>query len=377
MRVATRSIPLVDLRAQFQAIRAEVLAEIEAVLDGMELTLGPNTRAFEQEFAAYCGVRHCITVGNGTDALHVALRACGIGPGDEVITVPNTFVATVEAIELAGARAVLVDIDPRTGNMDPARAAAAITPETRALLPVHLYGHPAEMEPLLALAARHGLRVIEDACQAHGARYRGKRAGALGDLGCFSFYCSKNLGAYGEGGAVITDDDDLAARVRLLRNHGSTEKYRHDTFGFNARPDEIQAAILRVKLRHLDGWNERRRALAARYDAGLAGLGLGTPETVAWAAPVFHIYAVQTPEREALLTWLRERGIGAAIHYPVPVHLQPGYGHVRRAGGLDGAERWSGETLSLPLYPEMTEDDVDYVIDAVRAFVARTAAGAG
>jgi dTDP-4-amino-4,6-dideoxygalactose transaminase len=368
MSVAMRSIPLVDLRAQLAPLREELLCEIGQVLDSMELLLGPNTRSFEDEFAAYCGVRHGIAVSNGTDALHLALRAAGIGPGDEVVTVPNTFAATVEAIELAGARASLVDIDPATGNLDPARLQSALTPNTRAIIPVHLHGHPADADGIRVVADQRGLRVIEDACQAHGARYKDRPVGSLGDLACYSFYYSKNLGAYGEGGAVVTDDPDLAERVRLLRSHGSPEKYVHTSFGVNARPDEIQSAILRVKLRHLDEWNERRRRIAARYSSALAHV-VETPTPAAWATPVFHIYAIRTPNRDRLLDTLRQRGIGAAVHYPIPIHHQPAYRHVRLdPGGLEHAERWCRETLSLPIYPELTDDDVDYVIDAVYQF---------
>lgn len=368
MSVAMRSIPLVDLRAQLEPLREEILCEIGQVLDSMELLLGPNTRSFEDEFAAYCGVRHGIAVSNGTDALHLALRAAGIGPGDEVVTVPNTFAATVEAIELAGARASLVDIDPATGNLDPARLQSALTPNTRAIIPVHLHGHPADADGIRAVAGERGLRVIEDACQAHGARYKDRPVGSLGDLACYSFYYSKNLGAYGEGGAVVTDDPDLAERVRLLRSHGSPEKYVHTSFGVNARPDEIQSAILRVKLRHLDEWNERRRRIAARYSSALAHV-VETPTPAAWATPVFHIYAIRTPNRDRLLDTLRQRGIGAAVHYPIPIHHQPAYRHVRLdPRGLEHAERWCRETLSLPIYPELTDDDVDYVIDAVYQF---------
>lgn len=371
MSVATRSIPLVDLRAQYQALRDELLPEIEAVLEGMQLLLGPNTRAFERDFAAYCGANHALTVSNGTDALHVALRACGIGGGDEVITVANTFVATVEAIEMSGARAVLVDIDPRTGTLDPDQVEAAISPRTRAVLPVHLYGHPADLDPLLEIARRHNLRLIEDTAQAHGAEYRGRRLGGIGDIGCFSFYYSKNLGAYGEGGGVVTSDSDLAERMRLLRDHGSPEKYRHSTFGFNARGDELQSAVLKVKLRYLDGWNARRRELAAFYTDGLADLDLRPPFTADWATPVFHLYAIHTPRRDALLDHLRSRGIGAGIHYPIPIHQQEGYRHVIIGpGGLANAERWAAETLSLPIYPELSDDDAGYVVETVREFFA-------
>jgi dTDP-4-amino-4,6-dideoxygalactose transaminase len=369
MTTITRSIPLVDLRAQYRTIREEVLSEVEQTFEGMQLILGPKLSAFETAFASFCGARHAIGVKNGTDALHVAIRACGIGPGDEVITVGNTFVATAVAVELAGATPVLVDPDPSIGNLDPSKVEAAITPRTRALLPVHLYGHPADMDPLVDIAQRHHLRVIEDACQAHGAEYRGRRAGTLGDIACFSFYPGKNLGAYGEGGAVVTDDDELAERMRLIRNVGSREKYHHTTFGFNARLDELQAAILQVKLGHLDDWNERRRALAEQYTAELRDLPLETPIVADWATPVFHLYQVRTNRRDALLEWLKERGIGAQIHYPIPIHLQEGFRHLApKDWDLPVAERWARETVSLPIYPELSADDQAYVIAAVRAF---------
>jgi dTDP-4-amino-4,6-dideoxygalactose transaminase len=359
------------LRAQYQTLRDELLPEIDALLSDSEIVLGPRTRSFEDEFAAYCGVQHCVALDNGTSALHLALRACEIGQGDEVITVPNTFVATVEAIQLAGAQAVLVDVDPRIGNLDPARLEEAITPMTRAVLPVHLHGHPAEMNPIVDLARRYGLRVIEDACQAHGAEYQGRRVGSLADIACFSFYCSKNLGAFGEAGAVVTDDAELADRVRLLRNHSSSEKYRHSNFGLNGRPDELQCSVLRLKLPYLDAWNERRMQLAQRYTAALAGLDLELPSMADWARPVFHIYAMRTPHRDELLTWLRARGVQAAIHYPVPIHFQPAYGHLKTAhSGLQTAERWCRETLSLPMYPELSQDDLEYVADMARDFFA-------
>jgi dTDP-4-amino-4,6-dideoxygalactose transaminase len=359
-------IPLVDLQAQFQSVRGEVLRAIEAALDSMELFLGPQTRAFEQEFAAYCGARYAVGVGNGTDALHLALRAAGVGPGDEVVTVSHTFFATAEAIELVGARPVFVDIDPRTATMAVDQLAAAITPATRAIIPVHLYGRVADMAPIMKLARNLGLRVIEDASQAHGAEYRGRRAGSIGDLGCFSFYYSKNLGAYGEAGAVVTSDPELARQVALIRDHGSSMRYQHERLGMNARIDEIQSAILRIKLGHLDTWNSVRRAHARRYDELLADADVVRPELPSDDSHVFHLYVIRTARRAELKARLAEAGIATGIHYPVPVHLQPPYraaGH--KVGELPGTERAADQVLSLPMYPELTEEQLRYVASSV------------
>ena len=364
-------VPLVDLKAQYQALEQEVLARIQEVLRGMHLFLGENVEALEREFAAYCGARYGVGVGSGTDALHLALRAVGVGPGDEVITVAHTFVATAEAIVQAGARPVFVDIDPVTCTMDPRLVEAAVTAQTRAIVPVHLYGHPADMDPLLAVARRYGLRVVEDACQAHGASYRSRAVGALGDAGCFSFYYSKNLGAYGEGGMVVTSDEEVARQVRALRDHGSHAKYLHNAVGFNARLDELQAAILRVKLPHLEAWNGRRRALAAEYSRRLASLPLTLPVAQPWAFPVYHLYVVRTPQRDALYQWLHRRGVMAGIHYPVPIHLQAAFaGCGFPEGSLPETEAAAREVLSLPMYPELTPAQVDEVVEAVQEFFA-------
>jgi len=361
------SIPLVDLVAQFQSLRFEVMAAIEDVLGSGQLFLGPQTQAFETEYAAYCGSRFAVGVSNGTDALHLALRAAGVGPGDEVITVSHTFIATVEAIHLVGARAVLVDIDPLTFNMDPARIEAHITPRTKAIVPVHLYGRLADMEAVLTIARRHELTVIEDASQAQGATdAQGRRAGSLGDLGCFSFYYAKNLGAYGEAGAVTTSNAEMDRRIRVLRSHGESRRYEHEELGFNCRPDEIQSAVLRIKLRHLDDWNARRRGHASRYHELLSDLPLALPELLWDGSHVYHQYVVRTSVRDALRAHLAERGVATGIHYPIPIHLQRAardLGYVQ--GDLPHTEQAAGEILSLPMYPELSEAQLASVADAL------------
>jgi dTDP-4-amino-4,6-dideoxygalactose transaminase len=360
-------IEFVDLKRQYRPLREEVMSGIERVLDGMNLFLGENVYRLEEEFAAYCGAAHAIGVGSGTDALHLALRAVGVVPGDEVITVSNTFFATVEAIALCGARPVFVDIDPASYTMDPARLEAAITPRTKAVIPVHLYGQPADMDPIMAICRRHGLSVVEDACQAHGAEYKGARAGSLGDAAAFSFYFSKNLGAYGEGGMVVTNDRDTATNVQMLRNHGSKEKYQHELMGVNARLDEIQAAVLRVKLPHLDSWNTARRNLAEEYSRRLAGLdGIVTPVMQPYANHVFHLYVIRTRDRERLQKWLKSHGVSTGIHYPIPVHLQEACSDLGYSpGSLPETEAAAQEILSLPMFAELTMDEVAYVCDTM------------
>ncbi|HEY8489596.1 MAG TPA: DegT/DnrJ/EryC1/StrS family aminotransferase [Dehalococcoidia bacterium] len=367
------NVELMDLKRQYESLRGEILASIEQVLEGMELFLGENVYRLEEEFARYCGVSHAVGVGSGTEALHLALRAAGIGPGDEVITVAHTFAATVEAILYTGARPVLVDVDPVTYTMDVEQAAAAVGPRTRAIIPVHLYGHPVDMDAVMALARRHGLFVLEDACQAHGATYRGRRVGSLGDAAAFSFYYSKNLGAYGEGGMAVTNDRALAIRMQMLRNHGSKAKNQHALLGYNARLDEIQAAILRVKLPHLDRWNTLRRNWARHYNLQLADLEeIVTPTELSHVSHVYHLYVIQTAERDALQQWLKRHGIATGIHYPTPVHLQEAYrGLGYPAGSLPVTEALVERILSLPMYPELTLDKVSFVSQSIRDFLRR------
>lgn len=366
----TAAIPFLDLAAEAAATREAVQAAIDRVLTRGWFVLGPEVQAFEGEFAAYVQAQHAVGVASGTDALHLALWACDIRPGDEVITVPNTAVATVAAIELAGARPVFADIDPVTMNMDPASAERAITARTKALLPVHLYGQTADLSPLLELARRHHLRLIEDACQAHGALYRGRKVGAQGDIGCFSFYPTKNLGGYGDGGMVVTNDAGLAERLRLLRAYGWTERDRSVTRGTNSRLDELQAAILRVKLPLLDGWLDTRRALADRYSAALTGLpGLTPPAEAPYGRHAYHLYVARTLRRDALRGYMAERGIGTLVHYPTPIYLQPAYADLGLApGACPVAEQAAGEILSLPLHPHLTTQQVDVVAEAIAAF---------
>jgi dTDP-4-amino-4,6-dideoxygalactose transaminase len=365
-------IPLVDLKAQYASIKPEIDEAIHRVLDNCSYILGPEVAAFEQEFASYCSNAHGIGMSSGTAALHMALLAADVGPGDEVITTPFTFVATVSAIEYAGAKPVLVDIDPETFCIDVAALEAAVTPRTKALIPVHLFGQPADMDPILALARRKGLRVIEDAAQAHGAEYHGRRAGSLGDMACFSFYPAKNLGAVGEGGMVVTGDEALARKLRLLRDWGAERKYHHVIRDYNFRLEGIQGAVLRVKLRHLERWTEARRAIAARYDAALGAAGIATPVVRKGCRHVYHTYTIRLPQRDACQQALTERGIGTGIHYPVPVHLMPAYQDLGyRAGQFPQAERAAAEVLALPVFPELTEVQQQAVIDAVIAVGSR------
>jgi dTDP-4-amino-4,6-dideoxygalactose transaminase len=361
-------IPLVDLKKQYQGLKDEILTEIGDALDGMQLFLGKNVQTFESDFAACCGTEFGIGVGSGTDALHLALLACGIGPGDEVITVSNTFFATVEAIVLVGARPVFVDIDPDTYNINPSQIEEAINSRTRAIIPVHLYGHPADMNPILDLSRSYKLKVIEDACQAHGAEYEGHRTGSLGDVGCFSFYFTKNLGAYGEAGMITTSDPDIARKCRLIRDHGQDPKYYHSLFGVNDRLDEIQAAVLKVKLPHLDEWTESRRNIARAYNAGMPE-SIVKPQEKAWAKHVYHLYVVRTPYRDELRVWLENKGIATGMHYPVPIHLQEAW---RNYGGgnfsLPVTERVVREILSLPMYPELSTEEADYICKSVQEF---------
>jgi len=359
-------IPLVDLKAQYLSIKDEIDAAIQRCIDRATFILGPEVAAFEEEFAAFCGVRHAVGVDSGTAALHLALRILGVGPGDEVVTTAYTFIATAEVVSLVGARPVFVDIDPRTYNMDPAKLEEAITPRTRAIIAVHLAGQPADMDPILDVARRHGLPVIEDAAQAHGATYRGRPVGTMGDLACFSFYPGKNLGCYGDGGALVTDRDDYADQARLLRDHGRRSKYEHLVTGYGYRLDALQAAILRAKLPHLREWNERRRAHAAAYAELLRLLGVGLPQELPGARSVYHLYVVRVPARDQVFASMRERGIGVGIHYPIPLHLQPVYRDLGyREGDFPEAERAAREVLSLPMYPELTRAQMERVAAAL------------
>lgn len=360
-------IPLVDLGKQFQIIKPEVMAAFERVLDSMQLFLGPQLQAFEHEFANYCGCRYGVGVASGTDALTLALRSCRIGPGDEVITVANSFIATMEAIAQVGATPVFVDIDPDTYTLDWRQLDQVLTSRTRAIIPVHLYGHPVEMQPVLAFAQAHGLRVIEDASQAHGAIYEGQRAGSIGDVGCFSLYYSKNLGAYGEAGICTTNDEALAESLRLLRDHGSRQRYHHEVIGVNSRLDELQAAVLRIKLSYLDQWNMARQAHAQTYTEQLQGVVETVPTVRHWGRHVYYVYVVQVAERDRFREILEQEGVATGIHYPIPLHLQPAcaqYGY--RRGMLPVTEAMAERIVSLPMYAELTGEQIQVVINAVK-----------
>ncbi len=363
------NVPFVDLKQQYAPLKQQILSGMEKVLDGMQLFLGENVQGIEKEFAAFSGAEFGIGVSDGTTAIHLLLRAMGIGAGHEVITPSHTFIATVEAISQAGATPVFVDVDPETCLMDVSKVAALITPNTRAILPVHLYGQMVDMDPLMDIAKAHGLRVIEDSCQAHGAEYRGRKAGSIGDGGAFSFYFSKNLGAYGEGGFITTNDAEIARKVRMLRDHGSSVRYYHEMIGFNARLDELQAVVLRAKLPHLADWNDKRRAHAARYNELLAGL-VEVPVERGYNRHVYHLYVIRTPHRDQLQAFLKERGIFTGVHYPVPIHLQHavqalGY----TAGSLPVTEKVASDILSLPMFAELTDEQIDYVVENIKQFI--------
>ena len=360
-------VPFVDFAAHVAAIRPELDAAIARVLDSGWFILGPEVEAFERELAAALGAKDAVAVANGTEALQLALTALGVGAGDEVVTSPLTAAFTALAIVSAGAKPVFADLDPETLNVSPEAVARAVTPRTKAVLPVHLYGHPVDMDPILELARARGIPVVEDACQAVGALYKGRPVGTLGALGALSFYPTKNLGALGDGGALLVGDAGLAARLRRLRNGGQSDRYRHEVPGINSRLDEIQAAILRVGLRHLSSWTERRRALASLYREELREAGAGLPEEQPWARAVHHLFVVRHPRRDALAEALRSRGIATLVHYPIPLHLQPAFAVLGgRPGDLPVAERAAREVLSLPLHPELTDAQVRAVAAAVR-----------
>jgi dTDP-4-amino-4,6-dideoxygalactose transaminase len=362
-------IPFLDLKAQYRQIKLEVDAALARVIDSAQFVLGPEVAAFEERFAAYCGGKYCIALNSGTSALHLALLVAGIGPGDEVITVSMTFVATSAAVLYCGAKPVFVDVDPDTWTMDPNLIEAAVTPQTKAILPVHLHGLMADMDPIMEVARRHGLVVIEDAAQSHGAEYKGRGAGSIGDVGCFSFYPGKNLGAYGEGGAAVTDDPELARRIALLRDWGQRTKYKHVVPGFNYRMDAIQGAVLGVKMDYIEDWTEGRRAVAAQYDQLLANGPCRWPASPPQSRHVYHVYAIRVADRDKVQKALETAGIGTGIHYPIPVHLQRAYsdlGHQR--GDLPITEALAEEFLSLPIYAELQPDQVaEVVVELKRA----------
>jgi dTDP-4-amino-4,6-dideoxygalactose transaminase len=364
------SVPYLDLKAQYRSIKPEIDAAIGRVLESCQFVLGPEVSDFEKAFATYCGASECIALNSGTSALHLALLAAGVGPGDEVVTTPFTFVASVAAILYIGARPVLVDIDPRSFTVDPSKIEPLITPRTKVLLPVHLYGQPADMDPIMEIARRHKLVVIEDAAQAHGAQYKGRAVGSIGHMACFSFYPGKNLGAYGEGGAVTTNNSEYARTIRMLRDWGQDRKYHHLLRGYNYRMEGFQGAILGVKLRHLEQWTEARRSLVQHYNRLLVDCELRLPTEMSWARHVYHVYTVRSKERDRLQKSLVEDGIQTGIHYPIPVHLQPAYANLGyEQGSFPEAEAAAKQVLSLPLYPELSLQAVSQVGEAVKKVV--------
>ncbi|OWX98815.1 DegT/DnrJ/EryC1/StrS family aminotransferase [Thioclava sp. IC9] len=361
------NVPFLDLGAAYRELKAEIDAAVTRVLESGWYVLGPEVEAFEAEWARYCGASHAVGLGNGLDALILSLRALDVGPGDEVIVPSNTYIATWLAVSAVGANPVPVEPDPATYNIDPARLAAAITDRTKVLLPVHLYGQPADLDPIVKLAREKGIAVVEDAAQAHGARYKGQRIGAHGDVVCWSFYPGKNLGALGDGGAITTNREDLADRIRVLRNYGSREKYVNEVKGVNSRLDPVQAAVLRVKLPHLDVWTKRRRDIATAYTEGLADSGLILPHVPDWAEPAWHLYVVRSAERDVLQARLKEAGIGTLIHYPIPPHMQEAYVEMGFAPeALPLAKCLAEEVLSLPMGPQLGHEDAACGIEAIR-----------
>jgi dTDP-4-amino-4,6-dideoxygalactose transaminase len=366
-------VPFLDLKSHHAPMLDEINRAIHEVIECSAFAGGAFVADFEQDFAAYCHVPYALGVGSGTEALWLSLLACGVGVGDEVITVPSTFMATAEAITYCGARPVFVDIDARTYTMNPEALQSALTPRTKAIIPVHLFGQPADMDAIVEFAHEHGLCVIEDACQAHGAEYKGRRVGTLGDTACFSFYPGKNLGAFGEAGAIVTGSTQLHEKIRILRDHGQVRKYFHKMVGWNCRMDGIQGAVLRIKLRHLEAGNQRRRAHAAHYDAALSGVEeVVTPAHASYARHVYHVYAIRVNQRDEVMKCLADQGIGTGIHYPVPVHLQEAYRSLGyNQGAFPIAERCAGEFVSLPMYPELTEAQLEIVIEGVKEAVAR------
>jgi dTDP-4-amino-4,6-dideoxygalactose transaminase len=392
------NVPFLDLKAQFREIEHEVLPMVKEAMENAAFIGGPQVTGFEAEFAAFCDSKLCAGVNSGTDAIRFALMAAGVGPGDEVITVPHTFIATTEAISQVGARPVFVDIDPKTYNMDPNKLEDYLNkslgggststqnpaprtqhpeprtqPRPKAVLPVHIYGQPADMDPIMEIAGKHNLVVIEDACQAHGALYKGKKAGSMGLAGAFSFYPGKNLGAYGEGGAVVTQSEDMANKIRMIRDHGQAKKYYHDLEGYNGRLDAIQAGVLRIKLRRLEAWNESRRRNAALYDELLSSIpGVTIPFQADFATSVYHLYVILVDDRDGLQKYLGEKGVGSGLHYPVPLHLQKAYASDGyKEGDFPVTESVARRLLSLPMFPELKKDQIEYVAACIKQFMTK------
>ena len=372
----SKNIPLVGLFDQYQTIKPEIDAAIQNIITSSAFVGGEEVRHFESEFAAYCEAKACVGVGNGTDALYLTLRALGIGAGDEVITVAHTFIATSEAISMTGATPIFIDVTADTMLMDPSLIEAAITPRTKAIIPVHLYGQSCDMDAIMEIARRHNLKVVEDAAQAHGGRWRGQRVGSIGDAATFSFYPGKNLGAFGDAGAVVSQDEALIERIRMLANHGRLEKYTHKMEGVNSRLDGMQAAILRVKLRHLDDWNARRRQIADTYKEQLTDRGIVLPVVHENAETVWHLFVIRVSERERLMSLLKEQGIASGIHYPVPLHQQPAYEDRGASYSLPSTERAAQEVMSLPMYPELSQEQIEAICNAVTSAFAETGSAA-
>ena len=372
----SKNIPLVGLFDQYQTIKPEIDAAIQNIITSSAFVGGEEVRHFESEFAAYCEAKACVGVGNGTDALYLTLRALGIGAGDEVITVAHTFIATSEAISMTGATPIFIDVTADTMLMDPSLIEAAITPRTKAIIPVHLYGQSCDMDAIMEIARRHNLKVVEDAAQAHGGRWRGQRVGSIGDAATFSFYPGKNLGAFGDAGAVVSQDEALIERIRMLANHGRLEKYTHKLEGVNSRLDGMQAAILRVKLRHLDDWNARRRQIADTYKEQLTDRGIVLPVVHENAETVWHLFVIRVSERERLMSLLKEQGIASGIHYPVPLHQQPAYEDRGASYSLPSTERAAQEVMSLPMYPELSQEQIEAICNAVTSAFAETGSAA-
>ncbi len=367
-----RNIPLVDLKAGFKHIKKEIMKAIEDVFNDMNLYLGPNCQALENDFASYCNTKYAIGVGSGTEAIRFALLSCGVKDGDEVITSPNTFFATAEAIATIGAKPVFVDIDPLTYTIDPEGIEKKVSNKTKAIIPVHMYGQAADMEPIIEISKKYGIFIIEDACQAHGALYKSKKVGSFGDASCFSFYFTKNLGGYGEGGIVTTNNDEIAETIKLYRNHGHRSKFEHAVFGYNGRLDEIQAAILRIKLKYLDGYNAKRREIAKQYTALLKNTSLLLPEEAKDRKHVYHLYVIRSKKRDALQEYLSSKGIGTGIHYKTPIHLQEAARNLGyKKGDFPEVESACTEILSLPIYPELEYDSQAYVAEKIKEFYSQ------